>query len=367
MKSCSNSNKQRIRSPRGGTAIVALTLGVGVVLTGCGSSDPSPAEPGEEVDSLASLTEAAQAEGELTFLGGVDEAVVQRIAEAFESEYGITVHYQRLSTGDQKPVVEQQFQAQNVQFDVSFLSDEAWVADTAAEGHWASLDPDVLTDLSRLPAELQQEFYVPVSTGTFGVIYNVDNVDESELPKNVTDLLDDRWRGKLAVVDPELGGAAVASSVYGWSKTLGDDFPEFLDGLMDQDPVLVGSAAQGTQMVGAGELDLAVLASATFASVAQEEGLPVELYYMDPATIFTRVAQVPAKASHPNAGRLFVNWMVSPEGQEAINGDMAGSSPYDAGVTSSLPLPEDYLYFPPSELKTGLPETLDAWIAARDS
>lgn len=79
----------------------------------------------------ADLVAAAKKEGTVVFYGGTDENTLQEVAEAFQKRYGVKVQYQRLPSGPQRERIEQEAKAGKTAFDVSQLSDEAWVAESA--------------------------------------------------------------------------------------------------------------------------------------------------------------------------------------------------------------------------------------------
>lgn len=341
---------------------VAMVSAVVLALTSCaGSSGPGAVEE-DAPGTYEELVAAAQEEGTVTLYGGVDESTLQGIADAFEDEYGITVEFQRLTSGEQVKIADRQFQAGNVEFDVSYLADEIWVADGVEKGYWGDLDAEAMPELKNLPDELRYDQYAVVGTSSFGLIYNTELVAEEDVPTSLEDLLDPRWKGRLVFQDPELGGRSALGTLFSWQEHLGDDFKPFLEEFLANDPeVIVGS--EGMQLVGAGERDILVMAAATFAAPAQDAGVPVELMFIDPGAVFTRVAQVPAKAEHPNAGRLLVNWMLSESGQQIVNGNYQGAPPYDVEVETALDLPSYLRYLSPDELRTGTIGALDAWLS----
>ncbi len=68
----------------------------------------------------------------------------------------------------------------------------------------------------------------------------------------------------------------------------------------------------------------------------KDKGAPLETVVMDLTTgVVTQVMLTNrTRAKHPNAGRLFINYVLSPEGNKVVNDDPGGFTLYD---TSRLP------------------------------
>ena len=77
----------------------------------------------------------------------------------------------------------------------------------------------------------------------------------------------------------------------------------------------------------------------TLAAFVQDmiaKGAPLKLYTLDNTTGIEMqvILTSRAKAKHPNAARLFANYILSPEGNKVFNDDPGGVTVYD---TAGLP------------------------------
>ena len=286
----------------------------------------------------AELVQAAKKDGSVVFYGGTDENTLQNIAAAFQSRYGIRVVHQRLASGPQRERIEQEAASGKTAFDVSQLSDEAWVAEAGARGMWAKLDPVKLPNLAKVPASLQHENYAVGGLVALTTVYNTQKVPAANVPKTSDDFLNPRWRGRFAIVGPSTG-LSIRTGYYVWLQKYGQaGFEKFMRDLFAQKPRVVASGANAVQQVAAGELDFVILASAAFAAEPRAQGAPIALAYPDPTAITVRTFQVASKPLNPNAAMLFVNWLMSPEGLQLMDGNEQAAPPYGK-IPTALELP----------------------------
>lgn len=159
---------------------------------------------------------------------------------------------------------------------------------------------------------------VPSSYASGLVVVNSDEVDITKI-KNWSDLLKPEYKGKIAAHDPRNSGPGQALGSY-LVETLGLDFVE--DFYKDQDVKLTRDYRQLVDWVARGTYPIAVGAVATNIERYRNQGLDqIKVIQMDDAPGYlvggSSVAAIPAKAPHPNAAAVFLNWYLSQRGQEA--------------------------------------------------
>ena len=71
------------------------------------------------------------------------------------------------------------------------------------------------------------------------------------------------------------------------------------------------------QLAAAGEFPL-VIAYANIIQYLAEKGAPIDWVPLEPAVISVNTVMAGAKASHPNAAKLFIDFTLSKEGQEKL-------------------------------------------------
>jgi len=150
-----------------------------------------------------------------------------------------------------------------------------------------------------------------------GVTINTDLVKEDQL-RAFADLLDPRWKGKLLLPDVRVMGDTF------WPMTaarlaMGDDVIKRL--FVDQEPVLSRDSRQVAEFMVRGRFPIALGVNPLLLSQFGKQGLGKNLKLlrfpeMDTVNFATTLWLV-NKAPHPNAARVFINWLLTKEAQAA--------------------------------------------------
>ena len=154
-------------------------------------------------------------------------------------------------------------------------------------------------------------------TGTYalptGLGFNTQQVKKEEVPKSYKDLLDAKWKGGKISVDDE-NYELLVGLVQAWGKNAAVDY---LKALAAQAPAIGRGATQRTQMLGAGEFPLAISYTHTV-EWSKSQGSAVDWVNLEPVIIKFDGIMLDAKAPHPNAGKLFIDFVLSQQGQELL-------------------------------------------------
>ena len=146
------------------------------------------------------------------------------------------------------------------------------------------------------------------------IAYNTKRVAKAEAPKNWEDLANPRWKGRLGM--PVSGGPEWVSIIL---KFMGKDKGrDYLKRMAAQDIRLEKSNSGLAQMVAAGDLDVAFYLNDAAVEIAKRKGAPIETAPTDPLVTAIHTLVIFKDASHPYASLLFLDWLVSREGQERI-------------------------------------------------
>jgi ABC-type Fe3+ transport system substrate-binding protein len=189
---------------------------------------------------------------------------------------------------------------------------------------------------------------------------NTDLVPAGTEPRTFADLLAPRWKGRMG-----WSGRASTSSAPGFVgavfAAIGEDKGrEYLKALAKQDvaPVTV-SARQLLDQTIAGEYAIAIEILNNHAAISRAAGAPVAWAPLEKSLVAMSVISATREAPHPNAARLFLDFVMSPEGQ-ALYRDR-DYIPVDPGVAPrdpALRLDGDRAYAPnPDQLE----ELVPAW------
>jgi iron(III) transport system substrate-binding protein len=136
------------------------------------------------------------------------------------------------------------------------------------------------------------------------------------------DLVKPKWKGKIAAMDPKLPG--FPSGLLQFSYYHPDLGPKFLRQLFGETDMTVSrEARQLVDWLAVGKFAIALAPSASEVQGAMKQGLPLGRF--EPRAfkegIYMRATQgslsIMSQPPHPNAAKVFVNWLLSREGQTA--------------------------------------------------
>jgi len=145
--------------------------------------------------------------------------------------------------------------------------------------------------------------------------WNTKLVKSQDVPKTYEALLDPKWKGGKISVDTEAYGMLEGlKGAWGAEKAV-----NFFKRLAAQDPVVKRGNTERVQLAVAGEYALILAYNQTIQRMTSR-GAPVDWLPLEPVVIQVNPVMVGAKAPHPNAGRLFYDFLLSKEGQELLRG-----------------------------------------------
>jgi iron(III) transport system substrate-binding protein len=145
--------------------------------------------------------------------------------------------------------------------------------------------------------------------------YNTNLVKKSDVPKTYEELLDPRWKGKkISIDDSAYGLLAGLERAWGKEKTV-----VYFKKLAAQEPVVMRGNTNRVQLAMAGEYPLII----AYAPTIQREtslGHPMDWLPLEPVPVQVNPMMLAAKAPHPNAAKLFIDFLLSKEGQKMLVG-----------------------------------------------
>jgi iron(III) transport system substrate-binding protein len=155
-------------------------------------------------------------------------------------------------------------------------------------------------------------FYLPNRETYNSLGFNTHLIPPGIAPKTLRDLLDPRWKGKMAITSTTTGSRWIGNAL----ETLGR---EFLDKLAEQDISVQDMApASLINLVVSGEIPLSPTIFDANVTLAKQKGAPVEWRPLEPVVTTVGSAGLLARASNPHTALLFIDYLLSKEGQQLI-------------------------------------------------
>ena len=142
--------------------------------------------------------------------------------------------------------------------------------------------------------------------------FNTTLIAANEAPKTFNELLDPKWKGKMAIAGTSTGVRWVGSTL----DTLGR---EFLNKMASQELTvqnMSGAALAG--LVASGEVPLSPTIFDADVTVAKQKNAPIRWRALDPVVTTVGYSGLSSKASHPHAALLFLDYLHGKEGQQLI-------------------------------------------------
>jgi iron(III) transport system substrate-binding protein len=142
--------------------------------------------------------------------------------------------------------------------------------------------------------------------------FNTNLIPPAEAPKTMKDLLDPKWKGKMSIAGTTTGTQWIGAVIEAYGR-------EFLEKIARQDANVQNiSGAALAELVASGEVPLSPTIFNSNIAVAKQKGAPVEWRPIDPVIATTGTSGMVIKAPNPHAALLFLDYLHSKDGQEAV-------------------------------------------------
>jgi len=275
------------------------------------------------------LLSAAKKEGRVVVMGSADPVVRRHLPARFYARFGIVLEYLggRGSANSARLLMERRVGVHTVDAIFSGLSSQADLYNQKA------LDP--IKPVLILPEVVDpskwkkrkvwfldpEEKYVLrlynyITTG--GLSINTQHAKREEF-QTVKDLLNPKWKGKIGVRDPTRRGSGSMEAAR-FYRQFGEEFIRRL--YVDQKPGISGEKRQIADWLARGTYPVSFAVEIEAVVKMKDEGLPVEVFSIPdmPRTLSAGngLLGLLNGAPHPNAARVFVNWIASREGLEVL-------------------------------------------------
>ena len=308
-----------IKSSRSGAGRLS-SLCAAVVLSVAGSAAfaqdilTSRAENREQL-----LLEGARKEGQVViYSAAIVNQALRPMAEAFMKKYPfIKLTYWRGDTEEIVAKLSAEVRAKNV---VADLVEGTGVGELAVEAGltvpFSTPATDALPEMYRDP----RGNWVSTRVSYFGIAYNTKLVPADQAPRTYDDLLDPRWKGKLAWRIGTSSGTPLVLTTIRIAR--GEDKArEYFEKLAQQKVINFGSGSARTLVdrVIAGEFPIALNIFAHHPLISKAKGAPVNTHLLEPTASTAGTMIVPRGVRHPYAAMLLADFILSQEGQSIFS------------------------------------------------
>ena len=314
----------------------------------------------DRAGAIDAVVDGARKEGKVVVYTGVDRAGAQALVAAFSKRYPfIAAETVRASSSKLATRLDAEVEADRVQGDVFEFSLPYLTTSLRKRGEILEYDSP---EYAHYPAGYADRgYWAATGVSSIIILLNTRKVGEADVPQSWWDLAKPYWKNKLTIDNLEVSGTG-----YNWLLAVVNDDRlgwKFIEELGRNKPALERGHAGMAQKVAAGEyasaVEMADFHLKTLRTVAPsvpvrgvwpKEGVPREPW----------TAGILRRAPHSNAARLFMDFLLSQEGQAIYVKLMGWSS-----ARPDVPAPE--IKEAPADIKTisaGL--SLDEALQARD-
>ena len=297
------------------TRLAYITAALVAFFSICGAQAQTKSEqlsrlrgPERETTLLA----GAKAEGGLMLYSSMQVPSIAALQKVFEDKYGVKLRFWRGGSEDilRRAMVERKAGREEV--DV-FESDGPVLEIMHREDLLGKVDSPLLDDLIAEARRPHRE-WVATRVNIFAAVYNTKLIARSDLPTSYEGLKDPKWKGMLGIEADD----------YDWfgsvSHVIGEDRAKSLFGAIAATNGF--SLRKGhtliTNLVAAGDVPMGLTVYLQNIDVARQAGAPVEALLLDPIIARPNGIAVARNPPHPHAALLFYDFVISPEGQKAL-------------------------------------------------
>jgi iron(III) transport system substrate-binding protein len=287
-------------------------------------------EPGL-VAASQSFYGGAKTEGKLVIYGAGDREQFEPVKAVFQQRFpGVEVEGvdQRGRESREKVFAEQR--GRNYVGDIvqsGFTTQNELIEAGFVEPYKSTQIDQVIAELATSAGDLNSR-----TVNIFAIMVNTNLVPPDQEPKYWNDVLDPKWRGKIAMDDPR--GSGPGGTILSPMELLnGLDWSEKL---AKQQPFFATTAGPLVTGIVRGEYALYLSAGQADIINQRKAGAPVKQIRPAEGVGITQSSMALIKnAPHPNAAKLWIEWNLSEEGQKALAA--TGQGPVRKGVSATEP------------------------------
>jgi len=256
------------------------------------------------------LVEGAKKERQVVLYSTMTVADGKAFGAAFERKYGVQLVHWR--TSSEKIVQRAVAEARGRRYEADvFESSANHLEALRREKLLEDFHTPVLSEI--VPAALPRSHrqYVADRFVFFVMGYNTNLVKPGELPATFEELLQPRWRGRIAIEGTDVTWFAAVTKAMGEQKGLA-----YFRRLAAMKPEIRHGHIHTAQLVASGEVPFFLTAYNNNMETLKSKGAPVDWKPLQPAFGQAAAIGLARHAPRPHAALLFAEFVLSKEGQE---------------------------------------------------
>src|SRR5215471_465494 len=265
-------------------------------------------------DRTARLLAGAKNEGSLTVYSSAQVEVMTAVGAAFEKKYGIKMNLWRGASEQILQRVDAEARGGR------FFAD---VMETAGPNIEAANREKLLQEIMTPAASelmpqavAQGRPWIVSRLSVFVIAYNTRLVKPADAPKRYEDLLNPKWKGKLGIESDDNNWLMSATAAMGEERGL-----KLLRDIVAKNGISVRKGhALLANLVASGEVPVAITAYVDEIDSLKKTGAPVDSVFAAPTVVMPTAVAAFKRAPHPYAAVLFVDYLLSEEGQRILAG-----------------------------------------------
>jgi iron(III) transport system substrate-binding protein len=278
-------------------------------------------------DRDAQLLQKARAEGGLVWYTAMAKTESLPLIKAFEAKYGVKVELWRASSDKVRQRVLSEAQARRYTADVLEMT-SLEIESVARERLLSAFHSPYLVDLPPALVPPHRE-WVPSRLNILVVAYNTNKVKREDLPATYEGFLDPKWKGMLAIESGDFDWMATMIGAMGTERGMA-----FFRRLGEARPELRKGHTLLAELVTAGEVPVGLTVYNSNVESMKRRGAPIDWMPVQPVVANPQGMALTRNAPHPHAALLFMDFILSPEGQQLL--DSMGRIPSSVKVQSKL-------------------------------
>lgn len=263
-----------------------------------------------QTDDRAKLVEGAKKEGKLIWYTSTNVTESKPLLDDFEKQYPfIKGEIFRASGEKTLNRIITEARAGRSEFDIVTISEVDALIEAKLLAPYRSPEAKSFIPDFKDPNGYWTAIYINYAS----IGYNSKMLSEKEAPKQWEDLLEPKWKGKFAIDQEQYPWFGTLHKAWGRERA-----QKYMRALAKQDIQWRKGHTLIAQLMAAGEFPLGVIYAHRVEEMKQR-GAPVEwVNTVNPIVVTVNAAGLSAKPQHPNAAKLFYDFVLSKPAQQRL-------------------------------------------------